>query len=236
MGDLPALRRGSPRVRVSGRDGVGRATLARALAASGVDIAGAEGPADVDLYAFSGAPRAADRAAAAPGRVVVWTKADAAGSWQAADARAAEYAALLGTPVVPVIALLATIELGAREYAALAAVAAAPRALPAPVSDMRAVLAPLGTDHLLDRLGGYGLACAVGALRERPDLTAAALSRRLRGLSGLDGLREPVRLAVRGMGVRRAAERLDALRELAVADPACRDACERELLDAAAVR
>ncbi|MFC7755472.1 hypothetical protein [Tsukamurella soli] len=236
-------------MRILGRDGVGKATLARALERWHADgdlgpdgpeapkvVGGA--PADTAVYVFAGEPRATD--AAAIGRlraepvplVVVWAKADAAGSWRVADAWAREWAAELGLSVTPVMALLGLVDFSAADHRLLRAIAASPLAVPESVAEAAAALGPLEAAELPAALGGYGLACAVGALREDPDLGRGELSQRLRALAGIDAVADRLAAAATGQDQRRAAECRRRMVAAVLTDCAARDALEAALLDA----
>ncbi|MBS4099958.1 hypothetical protein KFZ73_01775, partial [Tsukamurella paurometabola] len=190
--------------------------------------------ADALLYCFAGGLRATDRAAidaldadpAGP-PVIAWTKADAAGSWRAADEYAARLGEVLGRPVIAVMALLAGVE--ADDLPAIRRLAGSPLALPESALDAARAL---GADApLLRRLGGYGLACALGALRETPSMPDDLLLASLRELSGVDALLPPLAAALEGFEARREAEFDGALRAVAATDCARRDEAEHLLLD-----
>jgi hypothetical protein len=233
----PAVRTGPAVVRLLGRDGVGRRTLAAALRRRGVTVGCPdEGPgldADIHLYCFTGGLRAADRVALdrladrPQARHVAWCQADLAGSWRAADARAAELADLTGCPLTPVMAALDR-PLAVADLRGLRELAAAGIRLD---TGSPTLTERLG-EHadLLQLLGGYGLGCAVGALRQWPELPDAQLSARLGELSGVDELvraiiPNPARLTC----IRAAA--VDARwAELLVRVPALRDRAEARLL------
>ncbi|TWS22396.1 hypothetical protein FK268_19455 [Tsukamurella sputi] len=233
MGDL-SVRTGAPRVRVLGRDGVGRTTLAAALAARSVATTERDDGADAVLYCFAGGLRATDRAAieeldTGPDGppVVAWIKADAAGSWRAADDYAARLGEVLGRPVIAVMALLDGVH--PDDLSAIRRLAESPLALPESALDAAEVL---GEDApLLRRFGGYGLACALGALRESPSMPDDALLASLRELSGVDALLPPLTAALEGYEARREAAFDDALRTLAATDCGRRDEAEQILLD-----
>ncbi len=235
MGDSgdPRVRCGPPVLRVLGREGVGRATLAAALRARSITVADGEGTGhDAVLYCFAGGLRATDRAAIDalgddPAPVIAWTRADAAGSWRAADDYAARLGEVLGRPVTAVMALLDAVD--PADLAAIRRLADSPLALPE--SALEAAHA-LGEDApLLRRLGGYGLACALGALRESPSMPDAELLASLRELGGVDGLLPAIAAALDGFPARREAEFDGALRAVAAADCARRDRAEQLLLD-----
>ncbi|WP_019201229.1 hypothetical protein [Tsukamurella sp. 1534] len=233
MGDL-CVRGGPPRVRLLGRDGVGKRVLGAALSRRGIAVA--DGPSDAVLYCFAGGLRATDRAAiaalsdgppSAPPVVVAWTRADAAGSWRAADDYADRLAEILGRPVVPVMALLDAVD--PDDVPAVRGLAESPLVLPRSAT---AAAKALGEEApLLLRFGCYGLACALGALRETPSMPGDELLARLRELSGVDTLLPPLAEAFAGFEDRREAEFDDRLRGLARADCARRDEAEQLLLD-----
>lgn len=233
MGDL-SVHDGAPRVRVLGRDGVGKTVLAAALAACSIATTEDADGADAVLYCFAGGLRATDRAAiealdtgpAGP-PVVAWTKADAAGSWRAADEYAARLGEVLGRPVTAVMALLAGVD--PDDLPAVRRLAESSLALP---ESAIAAAEALGEDApLLRRFGGYGLACALGALREDPSMPDEVLLASLRELSGVDALLPPLAAAVEGFEARREASFGGALRTLAATDCARRDEAEQLLLD-----
>ncbi|TWS26824.1 hypothetical protein FK530_21935 [Tsukamurella conjunctivitidis] len=232
MGDL-SVRRGAPCVRLLGREGVGRATLGAALRARGV-AAVDDGDADALLYCFAGGLRATDRAAiealdadSAGPAVLAWTKADAAGSWRAADDYAARLGEVLGRPVVAVVALLDGAD--PADIPVIRRIAASGLALP---ESALAAAEALGEDApLLRRFGGYGLACALGALRETPSMPDEVLLASLRELSGVDALLPSLATALQGFEERREARFDGALRAAAATDCARRDEAEHLLLD-----
>lgn len=228
MGD-PSVRTGAPVVRLLGRGGVGRSVLGSALRRRGVETSEG-GPADATVYCFAGGLRATDRSAIAAlsdgPLLVVWCRADAAGSWRAADAYAERLGAVLGRTVIPVMALLDDPDV---DPDAVRRLAGSALALPESVTEAAVVL---GDDAaLLDRIGAYGLACAIGALRETPSMSDDELRYRLRELGGVDALLEPLGAAIEGCAARREAEFEDELRTVALTDCARRDRAEQLLLD-----
>lgn len=235
MGDIErsdlAARSGPPSICLSGRDGAGKRTLAIALARRGV-VAGREG--DVHLYCFAGGVRAADRRALDRLRrsvgpvLAVCCQADLAGSWRAADRAAAAAGAAAGMRVLPVMAILDS-PLEARCFDDLAHTAASGLGIDGDLPALACRLGPRA--YLLDLLGGYGLGCAVGALRQCPGLTRETLGARLAELSGVDAVAAgcavpPVRLAAI-----RAAELDRRLHRLLISEPVRRDEIEARLLD-----
>lgn len=241
MGDMSvrtgSVRTGPPRVRLLGRGGVGKTVLGSALRARSVEVSDGEPPgADAHVYCFAGGLRATDRSAIdtlgrlsesdGPPLIVAWTKADAAGSWRAADEYTDRLAEVLGRPVIPVMALLDSPDV---DLAAVRRVAGSDIALPESPLDAASAL---GEDAgLLMPLGGYGLACAIGALRESPSMPDDEVLARLRELGGVDSLIDPLVAAFEGYEHRREAEFDRALRTAALTDCARRDAAERLLFD-----
>ncbi len=168
---------------VTGRRGVGRTTVARALAHAGVAVTTAN-RADLGVYVLADAVKPEDCAAvAAAGRplLVVLSKADlvsttAAGRYpdgptSAARARCAQLSARVGTPVEPLIGLLAVAALDDTLWAELQALAAEPTAV---------------GRRLMQTLDAFGVRQAVAAIRR--GATRADTEVHLRGLSGIDHL------------------------------------------------
>ena len=159
--------------------------------------------------------------------MIAWTKADAAGSWRAADDYAARLGEVLGRPVIAVMALLDGVDPG--DLPAIRRLAESGLALP---ESALAAAEALGEDApLLRRFGGYGLACALGALRETPSMPDDVLLASLRDLSGVDALLSPLAAALQGHEARREAEFDRTLRAVAATDCARRDEAEHLLLD-----
>ncbi len=194
------------KVVVRGRRGVGRGAVTSALADSGVTVAADAAGADVNVFvvaevlkpedraqlrAAARVPAAAGETGVAGATMVVLNKADLtgvdpAGPLACAERRAAEFAATLGVPVVPMIAPLATVGVDDGEIAALRAL------IDIPV-DMTSTDAFVGSAHrlpaelrrrLLDKLDRFGLAHAVLALCG--GATRATVQRRLREVSQVD--------------------------------------------------
>ena len=221
--------RGPLRVAVHGRDGVGRGTVAAALAAAGVTVAD-ERTADVDVVVVAEALKPEDRAMIdARPTLVVLNKADlagfgAGGPIAVADRRAAEIGALTGAPTVPLVGLLAVARLDDELTGAL-------RVLITEPADLTSTDGFLRGDHsvrrevrarLLECLDLFGIAHGVLALRQGAD--AAELPAVLRRLSCVD--RVVARLAAVGAEVRyrRVRTALTRLRALAAHDvPALAD-------------
>ena len=203
------------RVAVRGRDGVGRGTVATALARAGVTVVDDVGTADVDVVVIAETLKPEDRAMLGSGpfrssrprcpKLVVLNKADlagfaAGGPIAVADRRAAEYQALTGVPTVPMVGLLAAATLDDELIAAL-------RLLTAEPADLTSTDGFLSADHrlpravrvrLLDALDLFGIAHGVLALRR--GVEAAALPAVLRRLSQVD--RVMAQLAATGAEVR----------------------------------
>lgn len=211
-------------VAVRGRAGVGRDAVAAALAAAGVAVAD-ESDAEVDVVVL--AERLTDEERSVLERrsvptLVVLNKADlggagAGGPLAAADRAAATLSALLGLPVVPMVALLAEVDLRDDDLATLHAVIAAP-------VDMTSVDAVVTGPHpvpegvrrdLLDRLDRFGLAHAVLAAAD--GLDAAAVTARLRALSGIDAVLAALSAVTAPVRYARISAALRALRVLAAA-------------------
>ena len=203
------------RVAVRGRDGVGRGTVATALARAGITVVDDVATADVDVVVIAETLKPEDRAMLGSGSfrssrprcptLVVLNKADlagfaAGGPIAVADRRAAEYQALTGVPTVPTVGLLAAATLDDELIAAL-------RLLTAEPADLTSTDGFLSVDHrlsravrarLLDALDLFGIAHGVLALRRGAE--AAALPAVLRRLSQVD--RVMAQLAATGAEVR----------------------------------
>ena len=150
-------------ITVHGRAGVGRGTVARALAG----FVGT-GPGDVDVHVVAEVVKPEDEvairtSAARRPTLVVLNKADLV---TGARALCARYRVRTGVPTVPMVAHLADVRVDDELLSALRT-------------------APAGR-HLLDTLDLYGVAHALPALRAGAD--AAALRRVLRARSGVAGV------------------------------------------------
>jgi hypothetical protein len=194
------------RVAVWGRDGVGRATVAAALAAAGLVVN--DQAADIHVVVIAETLKPEDKAmiAAVDGPVLtVLNKADltgfsSGGPLALAHRRAADCRALTGTPTVPMVAALAVAELDGDLISAL-------RTLVADPADLSSTDAFLGSGHsvpqdirrrLLDTLDRFGIAHAVLALSEgAADAEVTALLRRAslvdRVVEHLDAIAAPIR-------------------------------------------
>lgn len=175
-------------VAVHGRPGVGRGTVARALAANGV-MTGDD--ADVDVHVIAEVVKPEDRAAIAASAsvrptLVVLNRADLLG---ASRARCAVFAALTGAVTVPLVAHLAVVDVDHGSLAALRALAAERSEEPlaaGSVDDFVSKPHPLSADtrtRLVETLDSYGIRQAVLALRAGAD--DAGVLRVLRRRSGV---------------------------------------------------
>jgi hypothetical protein len=182
------------RVAVHGRDGVGRGTVASALAAAGVDVTDDASTADADVLVIAEAPKPEDWAALAAATkptLTVLNKADLVGfgpggPMAVAQRRAAQYQTLTGVPTVPLVALLATAALDDEMVTALGVLATEPADLTSPDAFLegdhrlpRAIRA-----RLLQTLDRFGIAHVVLALGRGDE--AASLPALLRRLSGIE--------------------------------------------------
>ncbi|KUI44706.1 hypothetical protein AU198_14285 [Mycobacterium sp. GA-1199] len=210
------------RVAVRGREGVGRATVAAALTAVGVAVS-SDGVADVDVLVIAEALKPEDRVLLdEPGgpAVVLMNKADlagfgAAGPMAHAYQRAARCRALTGLPTVPMVALLADVNLTGELLDALATLLTEP-------ADLSSTDAFVDAPHRLPRevrerllaaLDRFGIAHAVLALGRGASLES--LPNHLRKLSQLDRVVECVDAAGAPLRYRRLRTALAQLRALA---------------------
>lgn len=209
------------RLAVVGRPGVGRSTVASALAGPATvltaDPRSAELCVRVIAETFKPEDRRAVRSSPVPALVVL-NKADLAGAdpggpLVCAQRCATALAASAGVPVVPMIALLASVDLGDDEMAAL-------RVLTTEAPDLTSTDAFVDAPHrlragvrakLLAALDRFGLAHALLAVADGAD--AAAVARRLRELSQVDQVLEQLTAAAAPVRYRRVC---DAIRELRV--------------------
>ena len=202
------------RVSVRGRPGVGCRTVARALdragIASGVSVttafgAGDEG--DVVVYVTTEVVKPEDTGAIAGARrpaLAVLNKSDLAGSLSgragdgpiaAARRRCAEFSALVGAPMKPMIGLLAVAALDDLDSAlwaglrALAADPGGPTCLDGSFAGFLAANNPVPTDvrlRLLETLDLFGTALGIAAIRQ--GRTPAQVRILLRRMSGVDAV------------------------------------------------
>jgi hypothetical protein len=212
------------RIAVLGRDGVGRGTVAEALTGSGVTVTPEAAAADVHVVVIAEALKPEDRAllAAADRQVVtVLNKADLTGLGDGgpltrAHRRAAEYRALTGVPTVPMVALLAVVELDDELRSAL-------RVLVTEPADLTSTDAFVNTEHrvrpglrrrLIATLDRFGIARAVLALGEGADDTT--VSTMLRQASQVDRVVAQIEAAGAPARYRRIQSTITELRAAAV--------------------
>jgi hypothetical protein len=208
-------------VAVSGRDGVGRATVSGALSDAGVAVT--RGAADVTAMVVAEVLKPEDCAAIdSPDRpsLVILNKADltgfeAGGPLAGAHRRAAKYHARHRIPVVPMVALLAAVDLDDELAGALRALVQAPADLTSTDAFVHAEhsLPPHVRRRLLDVLDRFGIAHAVLALADGAD--AAAVQARLRRLSNLSRVVEHLSAAGAKVRYRRVRSALIELQSLA---------------------
>jgi hypothetical protein len=198
----PILRRLTrpTRVRVVGRPGTGRATVAAALRGTGAHtLTGADaGPDDVTVLVVAETVKPEDMTTQAA--LVVLNKCDLLGP--GAARQVAEIRRRTGRPTVPLNALLATAELDEALVAALQETAAGS----APDAVTR--------DRLLATLDRFGVARLTAALRAGHD--AASLPELIRRLSGIDEVLTALTVVTARVRYLRAEAALAELRALAV--------------------
>jgi hypothetical protein len=208
------------RVAVLGRDGVGRGTVAAALAASGVTVADDATAGDVHVVVIAEAVKPEDRALLVDDKpsVMVLNKADVTGLGDdgplaRAHRRAADCRALTGVPTVPMIALIATAELDDELMWAL-------RALVTEPAELTSTDAFVGGAHsvppeirrrLLANLDRFGIASALLALGQGADVSAV-----LRRASQVDRVIEHIAAAAAPLRYHRLQTAVTELRCLAV--------------------
>jgi hypothetical protein len=211
-----ADRLGAPlRVAVSGRRGVGRSTVAHALACA-AEMRGTftvtSADADVDVYVIAEVVKPEDRdAIAAAGRpvVTVLNKADLIAA--TARIRCVELSPRIGLPIEPVVGLLAAAALDDvlddTLWTALGVLADRPDGHPA-AADLR---------RLLDTLDRFGVEQAVAAIRRGAtrDQTRAVL----RQLSCIDDVVDRIGAVGAQVRYRRMLDAVAELETLAVTDP-----------------
>lgn len=186
------------RVAVRGRHGVGRSTVAHALASTGLAVTAPPATAEVDVYVIAEVVKPEDRDAIAAARnpvLTVLNKADltgvaAGGPIAAARSACARFSQLTGAPTEPLVGLLAVAAL--KEllddtlWAALRLLATQP-------ADMRSPDGFLAGAHpvpsavrlrLLETLDLFGITLAVAAIRRAAP--RAAIGDLLRHVSGVD--------------------------------------------------
>lgn len=195
---------------------MGRATVAGALGLAGFDVTETSPELQMHVIAEVVKPEDTDTGAT----LMVLTKADLTGfggdgPMVAARARCAEFAELVGVPVLPMSGLLAVAALTTPDgldpdcWAALRVLASQPAdpGVPAPVR--RRLLA------VLDR---FGIGLAVAALRQGGG--AAEVRALLRRASGVDAVADALDVAGAEARYRRILRAVTELEALAVSDPA----------------
>ena len=219
------------RVAVSGRHGVGRRTVARALAQAG-DLRGTitlttSSAVDVDLYVLADAVKPEDRAAIGAARrplLAVLNKADLIattesgchphGPTTAARARCGRLSAHAGTPVQPVVGILAVDGMDDAMWPALRALAGGH-----PVdAELRR--------RLMDTLDAFGVAQASAAIRRgasRADVVAL-----LRSLSCIDEVVDKIEALGAPVRYQRVLDAVAELETLAVTDRRIREFLSRD--------
>lgn len=213
------------RVAVCGRRGVGRGTVANALACAGVTTASPR-PAevvDVVVYVLAEVVKPEDAeylAGVSADRIpvlAVLNKADLAGG-----IGCAQVSALTGAPAEPLVGLLALAALDDRLddalWAALGVLAAAPANL-ASADDFVSCphrVPPAVRQRLCDTLGLFGIARAVAALRQGSP--AAAVQTLLRRLSGVDVVVARIAAVGAEVSYRRMLDAVARLETLAIGD------------------
>jgi hypothetical protein len=209
------------RVAVRGRAGVGRRTVAAALATA--DVAVVESAADVTVVVIAETLKPEDRAMLdgldGPA-VVVLNKADvtgfgAGGPMALAHRRAADCRALTGVPTVPMVALLADVSLADESIGVLRTLAHTTADLSSADAFVagRHPLSPAVRERLIATLDRFGVAHAVLALSD--GLDPAALPAHLRRLSQVDRVVEHVHAAAAPLRYRRLRGAITQLRSLA---------------------
>jgi hypothetical protein len=209
------------RVAVSGRRGVGRSTVAHALTQAG-DLRGTitlatSSTADVDLYVLADAVKPEDRVAIGTARrplLAVLNKADLIattesgchphGPTPAARARCVQLSAPAGTPVEPVVGILAVDGLDDAQWSALRALAGGH-----PVD-------PELRRRLVDTLDEFGVAQATAAIRR--GATHAGVVALLRGLSCIDEVVDKIEALGAPVRYQRVLDAVAELEALAVTD------------------
>jgi hypothetical protein len=209
------------RVAVHGRRGVGRSTVARALADAGVHVTTSQ--ADVEVYVVAEALKPEDRDAIAAAQhpvVGVLTKADLIGPIAAARAHCAYLSELTGAAVEPMVGLLAVAatELDDTLWAALHLLAAHTAELSSAEAFVTSPhrLPRTERQRLVETLDMVGITLALAAARQgrsREQLRAL-----LRRASCLDVLVDRINAAGAEMRYRRILDTLDEVQAMAVSD------------------
>lgn len=205
-------------VAVQGRDGVGRATVAAALSSAGVMVT--HEAADVTVVVVAEALKPEDRALIGASDLVVLNKADLSGfgvggPLARAHRQAARYRASTGIPVVPMVGLLAAVDLDDELARALRVLVHTPADFTSTDAFVEAEhpLPPPVRRRLLDVLDRFGVAHAVLATGDGAD--AAALQVKLRRLSLVDHVVDCIGVAGAQSRYRRMRSAIVELRTLA---------------------
>ncbi|GFG73935.1 hypothetical protein [Mycobacterium botniense] len=227
-----AQRVGAPlRIAVSGRRGVGRATVARALAAAGFAVT-AQDSSEVVVYVIAEVLKPEDQVALAAARrpvLALLNKADVAGLRSGAGPlvfarnRCAQFSALTGVPMEPLVGLLADAVLNNLLDGVLCealSTLAAHRfddGSPGVVAAARGVLPAATWRHLLDTLDVFGVAVAIAAIQQgRP---AAEIPALLLGVSNADAVVDRLTALGSEACYLRVCDAVTELEALAVTDP-----------------
>ena len=220
------------RVAVHGCPGVGVRTVTTALAGAGIGIGAEDSEAEIGVRVVTEAIKPEDEAALRLPRpaVIVLNKADLAGFTPAgpmteARRRCRQIAGSVGVPAEPMVALLAE---AAQGSAVDGEMSAALRLLVDEPGDLRTPDAFLAGPHrlsradrwwLLETLDLYGIAHAVVALRDSPELHPRRLRALFRRLSGVDAVITRIEAVAAEVRYRRIGETVVDLETLAVGDP-----------------
>lgn len=201
---------------VTGRRGVGRRTVAHALARSGLAVT-TSADADLGVHVLADVVKPEDRAAVdAADRPVllVLNKADLIattapgrrqdGPTAAARARCAQLSARSGRPVEPLVGLLAVADLDDSRWALLGALAAGN------------AVEPADRGRLMNCLDTFGIRQATAAIRQ--GATRADVTELLRDLSGIDAVVDALDVLGAPLRYRRVLGAVAELETMAVTD------------------
>ncbi|BCQ11060.1 hypothetical protein JMUB5695_04521 [Mycobacterium heckeshornense] len=227
------------RVAVHGRRGVGRSTVARALAGAGIELAGSAA-ADVCVHVIAEVVKPEDRdaIAATPYPVlVVLNKADLTGSagggpLAAARTHCARLSALTGVTVEPMVGLLALAVLDGSVLDSLWAAVQQLAAHPADLSSADAFVAAAhpvpraARQRLVGTLDMFGVTLAVAAARRGCALPQVRAL--LRRASGVDTVVERIGATGAQVRYRRVVDAFDELQAMAVSDQRINDFLRRD--------